>query len=340
MRALIAELPKVELHVHIEGTLEPEMAFALAGRNGVALPFAGVEALRRAYRFESLQDFLDLYYELAGVLRTERDFFDLTWAYLLGCREQNILHTEIFFDPQTHTDRGVAFDAVVEGIQAALVRGSAELGISSHLILCFLRHQSEEAALAMLERARPYRDRIVAVGLDSSEVGHPPRKFQRVFERARAEGYLAVAHAGEEGPAAYVREALDLLRVRRIDHGVRCVEEPDLVARLARDRVPLTVCPLSNVRLRVFERLEDHCLRALLERGLCVSVHSDDPAFFGGDLTANLVACAEALGLGEDTLVRLARNAVEASFASELRKRELEAAIDAVRGPAGGSSAG
>ena len=334
MRRFIAELPKVELHVHLEGTLEPEMVFALAERNRVHVPFADVEALRQAYHFEDLQSFLDLYYSVTRVLRTERDFFDLTWAYLLRCREQNVLHTELFFDAQIHTDRSVPFAVVVEGIGAALSRGQSELGITSQLILCFLRHQSEAAAMVTLERARPHRERIVAVGLDSSEVGNPPRKFQRVFERARAEGYLAVAHAGEEGPPEYIREALDLLGVRRIDHGVRCAEDSELVARLARDRVPLTVCPLSNVKLRVFERLEDHCLRALLERGLCVSIHSDDPAFFGGYLTENLIAVAAALALDEDALVVLACNAVEASFASEQRKRELRAAIDACRAPA------
>jgi adenosine deaminase len=329
VRRFVAALPKVELHVHVEGTLEPEMAFALAARSGLRLPFADVDSLRRAYRFEGLQSFLDLYYELARVLRTERDFFDLAWAYLLRCHEQNVLHTEISFDPQTHTDRGVPFEAAVEGIAAACARARSELGITSHLILCFLRHQSEAAAMATLEKARPHRDRIVAVGLDSSELGNPPRRFRRVFERARAEGYLAVAHAGEEGPPEYIREALDLLRVRRIDHGVRCTEDPELVERLARERVPLTVCPLSNVQLRVFERLEDHCLGALLDRRLCVSVHSDDPAFFGGYLTENLIAASEALALREDALVTLSRNAVEASFASEARKRELRAAIDA-----------
>lgn len=329
MDRFIAALPKVELHVHVEGTLEPEMALALAERNGVALPYAGAHDLKRAYRFRDLQSFLDLYYRLAAVLVTEQDFFDLAWAYLLRCRDQGVVHTEIFFDPQTHTDRGVPFEAVVDGLAAALARGEAELGITSALILCFLRHQSEAAAFATLDRAATRRPQLTGVGLDSTERGNPPRKFERAFARARAEGYLAVAHAGEEGPAEYIREALDLLQVRRIDHGVRCTEEPELVERLARDRVPLTVCPLSNVQLRVFERLEDHNLRDLLERGLCVSVHSDDPAFFGGYIGDNLAAVARALDFGEDALLTLARNAVEASFATDARKRELRAAVDA-----------
>jgi adenine deaminase len=340
MREFVAALPKVELHLHLEGTLEPEMAFALAARNRVRLPFANVESLRRAYRFENLQSFLELYYAVARVLCAERDFFDLAWAYLLRCREQNVLHVEVFFDPQTHTDRGVPFEAVLGGIDAALTRGRSELGITSHLILCFLRDQSEAAAFATLERARPHRERIVAVGLDSSEWGNPPSRFRRVFEQARAEGYLAVAHAGEEGPPEYVSEALDLLHVRRIDHGVRCVEDPSLVARLARERVPLTICPLSNAKLHVFERLEDHCLRALLEHGLCVTVNSDDPAFFGGYMTENLLAVTRALGLDEDALLALSRNAVEASFASDARKQELSAAIDARRPRAVRSSSG
>lgn len=326
--SVLAALPKVELHVHLEGTLEPEMAFRLASRNGVALPYESPDALRRAYAFEDLQSFLDLYYRVADVLRTERDFHDLTWAYLERCRAENIRHVEVFFDPQTHTDRGIPIGAVIEGIDSALRRAATSLEISGGLILCFLRHQSEAAAFDTLAAAAPYRDRILGVGLDSSEVGHPPRDFRRVFARARDLGYRCVAHAGEEGPPEYIREALDLLDVARVDHGVRCVEAPDLLERLARQRVPLTVCPLSNVKLGVFKSIEDHCLPLLLDQGLCVTVNSDDPAFFGGYLTENLRAVAEAFDLDAEALRALSRNAVEASFASASRKRALRDAID------------
>lgn len=326
--AFLDRLPKVELHVHLEGTLEPELAFRLAAENGVELPYRDPEALRRAYRFDDLQSFLDVYYRVAAVLRRERDFFELTWAYLERCRAESIRHVEVFFDPQTHTDRGVPFAAVVGGIDAALRRGYEEYGISSQLILCFLRHQSEAAALETLDAAAPHRHQIAGVGLDSSEAGHPPRDFRRVFERATERGYRRVAHAGEEGPAAYVEEALDVLGVERVDHGVRSVESPELLQRLARDRVPLTVCPLSNVRLGLFKRIEDHCLPVLLEQGLCVTVNSDDPAFFGGYLTENLRVVAEAFELGDDTLRQLSLNAVDASFATAARKRELREQIE------------
>jgi len=324
----IARLPKVELHLHIEGSLEPELMFALAERNGVELPYASVDEVRSAYDFSDLQSFLDIYYAGACVLLKEQDFYDLTWAYLLRCRTDEVCHTEIFFDPQTHTDRGVAFETVVEGISRALVDGREKLGISSELILCFLRHLSAEAAMETLQQALPYRDRIIAVGLDSSEKGHPPEKFAEVFDRARAEGFLTVAHAGEEGPPAYIEQALDQLKVKRIDHGVRCTEDPMLVRRLQKEQVPLTVCPLSNIKLRVFDRLEDHNLKQLLDAGLCVTINSDDPAYFGGYIGQNFLETAEALDLDLGDLEKLARNAVTASFLDENRRKELMTGID------------
>jgi adenosine deaminase len=327
--AFIRGLPKAELHLHIEGTLEPEMAFRLAAKHGVALKHGSVEALRQAYDFSDLQSFLDLYYEGANVLRDERDFRDLTRAYLERAHADGVVHAEIFFDPQTHTGRGIRFATVVDGIAAALESGARELGISHRLILCFLRHLDEDAAFATLAEAMPYRDRIAAVGLDSSEVGHPPSKFERVFATARAAGFLAVAHAGEEGPPAYVHEALDLLRVARIDHGVRSEADPALLARLAREQVPLTVCPLSNVKLRVFGAMADHNLKRLLDAGLCVTVNSDDPAYFGGYVAANYRAAAEALRLGRDDVVRLARNSFTASFLDPAEKRAWHDRIDA-----------
>ncbi len=328
MQEAIARLPKVELHLHIEGSLEPELMFELAARNGVILPWDSVEAVRRAYAFSDLQSFLDVYYAGASVLVTEQDFHDLTWAYLQRCRSDKVRHTEIFFDPQTHTDRGIAFDTVISGITRALDAGRDQLGISSQLILCFLRHLSADAAMATLEQALPWKDRIVAVGLDSSEKGHPPEKFQHVFDRARGEGFLTVAHAGEEGPADYIRQALDLLEVRRIDHGVRCVEDPELVTRLVAEQVPLTVCPLSNVKLCVFERLEDHNLKQLLDAGVCVTINSDDPSYFGGYIGENFAASAEALDLSIDDLERLARNAVNAAFLETERRDDLLIEID------------
>ena len=328
--AFVAALPKAELHLHIEGTLEPELAFALAERNGVKLPYASVEALRAAYRFSNLQDFLDVYYAGASVLIEQRDFRDLTWAYLVRAHADNVRHAEIFFDPQTHTARGVPFEAVVEGISEALQRARAEFGLSSRLILCFLRHLDEAAAQETLDAAMPYRDRIVGVGLDSSERGNPPRKFAQVFRRARKAGFLPVAHAGEEGPAQYVREALDVLGVVRIDHGNRALDDPDLVAQLAARRVPLTVCPLSNVRLCVVDDMAQHPLARMLERGLLVTVNSDDPAYFGGYVNDNYVAVAEALQLSAADLVRLARNSFDASWLEELDRQELIEELDAV----------
>jgi adenine deaminase len=316
-------LPKVELHLHLEGTLEPELMFELARRNRVELPFASVAQVRRAYQFGNLQDFLDIYYQGAGVLRTEGDFYDLTWAYLLKCREQNVLHVEPFFDPQTHTGRGVPFAAVLHGISGALQDGRARLGITSRLILCFLRHLSEEAAFATLAEAGPFLDRIVAVGLDSAEKGNPPEKFSRVFARAREMGLLTVAHAGEEGPPAYVWTAIRDLQVSRIDHGVRAMGDADLIAYLAKTRLPLTVCPLSNIRLCVFPNMAQHNILAMLERGVCVTVNSDDPAYFGGYLTENFAALAKDLDLTADQARRLVKNGIQASFADPSRKREL-----------------
>ncbi|MBA1236455.1 adenosine deaminase [Stutzerimonas nitrititolerans] len=309
-------LPKAELHLHLEGSLEPELLFSLAERNKIALPWSDVDALRSAYAFGNLQEFLDLYYRGADVLRTEQDFYDLTWAYLQKCEEQNVVHTEPFFDPQTHTDRGVPFEVAMRGIGDALADGRELLGISSGLILSFLRHLPEEAAFKTLEQAMPFRDAFFAVGLDSSEVGHPPSKFERVFAKARAEGFLAVAHAGEEGPPEYVWEALDLLKVSRIDHGVRAAEDPRLIARLIEEQIPLTVCPLSNTKLRVFDDMSQHNILELLEQGVKVTVNSDDPAYFGGYVTENFMALHDSLGMTEQQARRLAQNSLDARLAN------------------------
>ncbi|WP_028007759.1 adenosine deaminase [Solimonas flava] len=327
---LITALPKAELHLHIEGTLEPEMVFRLAARHGVKLAYDSVEALRAAYDFTDLQSFLDLYYAGADVLRDEQDFYDMTRAYLARAAADGVVHVEPFFDPQTHTARGIGFEVFMSGILRALADGEREYGISWRLILCFLRHLSADEAMATLEAALPWRASITAVGLDSSERGHPPSKFVAVFDRARALGLLSVAHAGEEGPPAYIVEALDLLHVRRIDHGVRCVEDAALVERLARERIPLTVCPLSNVKLRVFQRAADHNLKALLERGLCVTVNSDDPAYFGGYVGDNYRAMQQALGLSDAQIVQLARNSIEASFLDAAAKQRWLARITEV----------
>ena len=327
--SFIRGIPKTELHVHIEGTLEPELMFALAAKHGVALPYASVEALRAAYQFDSLQSFLDLYYAGAAVLRDEEDFHSLTMAYLRRAHADGVVHVEIFFDPQTHTERGIAFAAVLDGITRALADVERELGISWRLILCFLRHLSADDAARTLEQALPYKDRIAAVGLDSSERGHPPSKFKAVFDRARREGFLTVAHAGEEGPPAYIVEALDLLKVSRIDHGVRCEEDPALVERLVRTRMPLTVCPLSNVKLCVYRDIGQHNLKRLLERGVCVTVNSDDPAYFAGYVADNYIAVQRGLGLSREHIVRLAANSIEASFLSAAQKTALRDRLDA-----------
>jgi adenosine deaminase len=321
LKRLARELPKAELHLHIEGTLEPEHMFQLARRNRVRLPYDSVQAVRRAYVFGDLQSFLDIYYAGCCVLLGEQDFYDLTWAYLERAAEQGVRRAEIFFDPQTHTERGVAFETVISGIRRALLEGQDRLGVSSGLIMCFLRHLSEESALRTLEQAKPFIPWLLGVGLDSSEVGHPPSKFQKAFALAREAGLIPVAHAGEEGPPAYIREALDLLGAVRIDHGVRCLEDEALVSRLVEQQVPLTVCPLSNEKLRVFSDLEHHNLKRMLERGLLATVNSDDPAYFGGYVADNFVAIAEALALERDDLVKLASNSFRASFLEEPEKR-------------------
>jgi adenine deaminase len=327
--ALIARLPKAELHLHIEGSLEPEMLFALAARNGVAIPFASVEAVRAAYSFGNLQDFLDIYYQGMAVLLTEQDFHDLTWAYLERAHADKVRHVEIFFDPQGHTERGVAFTTVLNGIEKALKAAETRFNLTYRLIMCFLRHLSEEEAFATLEQARPHLDRIHGVGLDSSELGHPPSKFQRVFAAARELGLHVTAHAGEEGPPEYVREALDLLQVERIDHGNRALEDAGLVHHLDRDRVTLTVCPLSNLRLCVIERLEDSPVRRMLELGLKVTVNSDDPAYFGGYINANFSAVADALDLSAEQIVQLAENSFTGSFLPPAEQARHLAAIKA-----------
>ncbi len=327
--AFIAGLPKAELHLHIEGSLEPELMFELAQRNAVAIPFASVEEVREAYAFSNLQDFLDIYYQGMGVLHTEQDFYDLTAAYLARAHADAVRHVEIFFDPQGHTTRGVAFETVIAGITRALDDAAASYGMTSKLILCFLRHLSEAEAEATLDEALPYLDRIDGVGLDSSEVGHPPAKFERVFARARGLGLKIVAHAGEEGPPQYVHEALDLLKVDRIDHGNRSLEDPALVARLAAEGMTLTVCPLSNLKLCVVGDIADHPLKTMLDAGLKATVNSDDPSYFGGYVNANYRAVADALDLSKDELLALARNSFTGSFLGDADKARHLAAIDA-----------
>ena len=325
LATLLCRMPKAELHVHIEGTLEPELMFGLATRNGVSLPYPDVNALRLAYDFHDLQSFLDIYYAGASVLLTREDFADMAWAYLARAHADNVAHAEIFFDPQTHLSRGVSFETVVTGLAAACDRARAELGVTSALILCFLRHLSEAEAFATLEEAMPYRGHFVGVGLDSSEKGHPPAKFARVFARCRELGLRIVAHAGEEGPPEYIWEALDLLGAERIDHGVRCLEDAELTRRLARERIPLTVCPLSNVKLRVFQALEDHNLPRLLAAGLAVTVNSDDPAYFGGYVNDNFVSSLRALPLDAGHARVLAANSFNASFLEPaVKARHLE----------------
>ena len=308
-------LPKAELHMHLEGSLEPELMFQLAERNRIQLPWDSVESLRKAYNFNNLQEFLDIYYQGANVLQTEQDFYDLTWAYLKKCEEQNVIHVEPFFDPQTHTARGVSMEVAITGISEALGDARDLLGISSGLILSFLRHLSEEDAFHTLQQAMPFRDLFFAVGLDSSEMGHPPSKFTQVFAKARAEGLLAVAHAGEEGPPEYVWEALDLLKVSRIAHGVRAWEDPRLMARLIEEQIPLTVCPLSNTKLRVYQDMSEHPILQMLEQGAMVTVNSDDPAYFGGYLTENFQALHSGLGMTQAQAQRLAENSLNARLA-------------------------
>jgi adenosine deaminase len=322
-QAWLNQLPKVELHLHLEGSLEPELMFKLAERNNIQLPFESVTQLREAYEFNNLQAFLDIYYQGANVLLVEEDFYDLTWAYLQKCHSQHVMHVEPFFDPQTHTDRGVPFDAVINGICRALKDGESRLGISSHLILCFLRHLSEQAAFETLAMAEPCLDRIVAVGLDSSEQGHPPEKFSRVFAQARSLGLLTVAHAGEEGPADYIWTAINDLQVSRVDHGVRAIDDSALMKHLVETQMPLTVCPLSNTRLRVFETMSKHTILDMLAQGICVTVNSDDPAYFGGYMTENFLALAQDLDLSEMQARQLVLNSINASFADEGRKHAM-----------------
>ncbi len=330
VKALIGKIPKAELHLHIEGTLEPELMMSLAQRNRIRIPYASVEEIRSAYDFADLQSFLDIYYAGARVLVEEQDFYDLTWAYLERAAADNVRHVEISFDPQTHVERGVSFDVVIDGIHRALYEGQAKLGITFEIIMCFLRHLSATDAMTILEAALPHKDRIRAVGLDSSEVGHPPSKFTAVFDRARNEGFLAVAHAGEEGPPGYIREALDLLKVERIDHGVRSLEDPTLVERLAAEQIPLTVCPLSNVKLRVFDSLEDHNLKKMLDAGLCATINSDDPAYFGGYIGENFLQSQRALNLSVDDIGTLAKNSFRGSFLREAEKERHIADINEI----------
>ncbi|OEF23630.1 adenosine deaminase [Vibrio rumoiensis] len=327
MTTFIQGLPKVELHLHIEGTLEPELMFELAKRNQISIPFSSPEEVQAAYQFDNLQSFLDIYYQGANVLIDEQDFYDLTWAYLLRCKQDNVVHTEIFFDPQTHTARGIAFETVINGIDRAMQDGKQQLGISSQIIMCFLRHLDQESAFETLGQAIAFKDKIIGVGLDSSEQGHPPEKFKEVFEAAINEGFLTVAHAGEEGPAENIHNAMKLLGVARVDHGVRCVEDPALVEQLIEERMPLTVCPLSNTKLKVFENMEDHNVIELLRKGLCITINSDDPAYFGGYMTDNFMAVASAIDVTEQELAQLSLNAIEASFISESEKGRLRGLV-------------
>lgn len=328
MEAFIHGIPKAELHIHIEGTLEPELMFEFAAKNGCSLSFESVADIRRAYNFRDLQSFLDLYYQGAQVLLDEDDFYRLTWAYLLKAADQNVRHTEIFFDPQTHMQRGIKFETVIQGIQRALRDAEPQLGLSSKLILCFLRHLSVADAMKTLEEALEFKDWIAAVGLDSSELGFPPEKFAPVFDRARQEGFKTVAHAGEEGPAEYIWQALSLLKVERIDHGIRCVEDAALVEHLVKQQIPLTVCPLSNIKLGVFDHLSQHNLIQMLNLGLCVTVNSDDPAYFGGYIEENFRALYEALGIDSQDIYKLARNAFRASFLDPAEKKQYLSELD------------
>jgi adenosine deaminase len=327
---LIKSLPKCELHIHIEGSLEPELMFALARRNGITLPYPSVEALRRAYQFSSLQDFLDIYYQGMSVLITEQDFYDLAYAYLERARADNVVHVEMFFDPQGHTARGIAFATVINGLSRAITDAERQLGIRASLIMCFLRHLDEADAEKTLDAALAFRDRIVGIGLDSSEAGHPPAKFKNVFRRARDAGLFLSAHAGEEGPPGYVWEALDVLGCERIDHGNRAMEDDALVGRLARQKTALTVCPLSNLRLRVVDDLRKHPLRRMMDKGLVVTVNSDDPAYFGGYVNQNYSAVTDALKLGRDEIVAIVRNGIEASLMTAPEKASALAEVDRV----------
>lgn len=328
----IQSIPKAELHLHIEGTLEPELAFHFAKRNGIALPYSSVEALREAYNFNNLQEFLDLYHACSQVLINEQDFYDLTWAYLEKLHAQNVRHVEIFYDSQSHTDRGIRFETVTNGIHRALVDGEAKFGISSYLILCFLRHLSEAEAMNTLDHAVHHKDKIHGIGLASSEMGHPPSKFVHAFDRARAEGWHIVAHAGEEGPKEYIWEAINLLKVERIDHGNRSMDDPELLKLLVDRQIPLTLCPVSNLELCVIDKLEDHPVKKMLDMGIMATIHSDDPAYFKGSLVENYSRTAEALNLTKADIYQLAKNSFVASFLPEDRKKELLEELEEFRG--------
>ncbi len=329
MKQFIAGLPKAELHLHIEGTFEPELMFELAERNGITLPYESVEVLHKAYDFSELQDFLNIYYQGMNVLRTEQDFYDLTWAYLEKVSKETVRHVEIFFDPQGHVDRDIPFETALNGIYSALEQGKKEFDISFGIIMCFLRHLDEDDAFKTLDSALSHKDKIIGVGLDSSEMGHPPSKFERVFAKAKEEGFHIVAHAGEEGPPEYIYEALDLLKVERIDHGNTCLKDPELVKRIVKEQIPLTVCPLSNTKLCVVDDMKNHPLPEMLEHGIKAMINSDDPAYFGGYLNENYEAVSEILGDDKDTLALLARNSFESAFISQDEKDKLVAEVDA-----------
>ena len=318
----IKKSPKAELHLHIEGTLEPEQMFALAKRNNIHIPFKNINEAKKAYNFSNLESFLKIYYEGAKVLVNEQDFFDLTWAYALKCKEDNIVHAEIFFDPQTHTDRGISFDVVINGIYKALQKAQKEFGLSFKIIMCFLRHLDEKEGFKVLDEALAHKDKIYGVGLDSSETDNPPNKYEKLFKKAIKYGFITVAHAGEEGPPEYIWEALNLLNVKRIDHGVQCLKDEKLVEKLSENQIPLTVCPLSNIKLRVFNKLEDHSLKKMLDKKLMVMVNSDDPAYFGGYLNQNLIETQAALNLSKNEVKTLLINSFKSSFLSEEKKKE------------------
>ena len=318
----IKKTPKAELHVHIEGTLEPELMFKLAKRNNIKIPFKNINDVKSAYNFSNLESFLNIFYQGSNVLVKEQDFFDLTWAYILKCKEDNVVHVEIFFDPQTHINRGIYFEVVINGIYKALVKANKEFGLTSKIIMCFLRHLDEKSAFEILDQALIHKDKIIGVGLDSSELDHPPRKFERVFKKAIENDFLTVAHAGEEGPPEYIWEALSLLKVKRIDHGVQCLQDKKLVQKLLDDQIPLTVCPLSNIKLCVFKKLKDHNLKKLLNIGLMVMVNSDDPAYFGGYINKNLIECQAALDLSKEDIKKLIINSFKSSFLIESKKKE------------------
>jgi len=323
MNNIITSLPKVELHLHIEGSFEPELMFEIGRRNSITLPYKSIEELKNAYEFNNLQDFLDIYYTGCNVLQKEQDFYDLTYAYFQKAKENNVLHTEIFFDPQSHTDRGIAFETVVNGISNAMKDAEANLGVTSHLILSFLRHLREDAAVEILKMAEPFKDKFIAVGLDSSENGNPPAKFQKVYEMAKEQGYKSVAHAGEEGPAQYIWDSLSLLNIDRLDHGNRAMEDKELLEELKNLKMGLTLCPLSNLKLRVVDKLVDHPIKTMLDMGLKVTVNSDDPAYFGGYMNSNFTAITEALNLNKSDLYKLTLNAIEVCWANDERKQQI-----------------